>query len=242
MRARRAITRARMRWDDPTSNKRQYSQWCLRHPEQRQMLRRARDRKSSETRLTDSIALHGIDKKEPEMGLPLGIAFRVAFAPRGNILGYAELHPERALELGCGNGASGKSVVGGGGGGGAAIQVAGDTVAGVEAAVAQMELALVPRFGVPQFGAAADSAEGTGAVTVDEVDINLLLGSSAKAARSSSGGGAAAQSGGPRHGVTRTGEQYEDAAKRGAGMCQNQRDQEYGQGKPESLIWESKNE
>ncbi|KAJ7023199.1 hypothetical protein C8F04DRAFT_1271627 [Mycena alexandri] len=117
------------------------------------------------------------------MSLALGITFRVAFAPRGNILGHAELHPERALELGCGNGASGEGVVGGGGGGGAAIQVAGNTVARVEAAIAQMELALVPRFGAP-----ADSAEGAGAVTVDEVDINLLLGSSAKAARGGGGG------------------------------------------------------
>ncbi|KAJ7041711.1 hypothetical protein C8F04DRAFT_1176804 [Mycena alexandri] len=146
--------------------------------------------KCCDTRATGNLALPGIDKKEPEMSLALGIALRVAFAPRGNILGHAELHPERALELCCGNGASGEGVVGGGGGGSAAIQVAGDTVTGVEAAIAQMELALVPRFGAP-----ADSAEGAGAVTVDEVDINLLLGSSAKAARGGGGGGVAAQGG-----------------------------------------------
>ncbi|KAJ7759974.1 hypothetical protein B0H16DRAFT_1456688 [Mycena metata] len=154
------------------------------------------------TRAAEEVELHKPLLVEPEMSLAIGIAFRVAFAPRGNVLGHAELHPERAPELGRGDGVGREGVVGGGGNSGAAVQMARDTVAGVEAAVSQMQLALVPRI-----RAAGDGAEGAGAVAVDEMDVNLLLGGSAKAARGGGGGrggggaSAAAQGGGAGHGV-----------------------------------------
>ncbi|KAJ7037034.1 hypothetical protein C8F04DRAFT_1180759 [Mycena alexandri] len=120
------------------------------------------------------------------MCLAIGIAARVAFASRGNIHGHTELYPERAPELGRGDGVGGEGVVGGGGDGGAAVQVPGDAVAGVEAAVLEMQLALVPRF-----GAAADGAEGVGAVIVQ---IDLPLGNSTETAGSEGGGGRKGQS------------------------------------------------
>ncbi|KAJ7724751.1 hypothetical protein B0H16DRAFT_1472158 [Mycena metata] len=210
MRVRRVITCTRMRWDDPTSNKPNIPGGaCGIRSSGKCCDARGTGNLDGSNTLERKSALPGIDKKKPEMSLAIGIAFRVAFAPRENILGHAELHPEHALEFGCGNGAGGESVVGGGGDGGAAIQVAGDTVTGVEAAVAQIELALVPRF-----GAAADSAEGARAVTVDEVDMNLLLGSSTKAAR---GGGGAGRRCTPW--CHRNGRVTRGCSKKGVGIC-----------------------
>ncbi|KAJ7759953.1 hypothetical protein B0H16DRAFT_1815197 [Mycena metata] len=114
----------------------------------------------------------------------------VGLALREDVLSYPELHPERALELGWRNAADRESVIGGGGDGGAAVQVAGDTVAGVEAAVSQMELALVPRF-----GAAADGTKGAGTVIVSHVHVDLLLGNSTETAGSKGGGGAVVRGG-----------------------------------------------
>ncbi|KAJ7045053.1 hypothetical protein C8F04DRAFT_1174045 [Mycena alexandri] len=164
-------------------------------------------------RAGEKVEVHKPLLVEPEMRLAIGIAARVAFASRGNIHGHTELYPERAPELGRGDGVGGEGVVGGGGDGGAAVQVPGDAVAGVEAAVLEMQLALVPRF-----GAAADGAEGAGAVIVQ---IDLPLGNSTETAGSEGGGGAG-------HGVGGRGRNAKMQLNEAREEGKSQRDQEWG--------------
>ncbi|KAJ7040096.1 hypothetical protein C8F04DRAFT_1178199 [Mycena alexandri] len=152
---------------------------------------------SKECGLTDPVTLLGGDKKEPYVSLALGITNGVVLAPREDVLGTAELHPERASELGNGDGSCGEGVIDGCADGRAAVEVAGDAVASIEAAVLEVQLRLL--LGL---GAASDDAEGPGTVTVSNVQVDLLLGSSTEAAGGGGGGGGAtARGGGTDHGV-----------------------------------------
>ncbi|KAJ7718911.1 hypothetical protein B0H16DRAFT_1475266 [Mycena metata] len=116
--------------------------------------------------------LSALDRKSEIVGL----------APHGKILGHADFDSKGALELGLRDGPDIKSIVDCSGDDGTAVQV--DAVAGIQAAVLKMQLGLVPRFGA--------AAEGAGTVTVGDVHVNVLLGSSAEATRGDGGGSAAA--------------------------------------------------
>ncbi|KAJ7040118.1 hypothetical protein C8F04DRAFT_1178218 [Mycena alexandri] len=154
------------------------------------------ERRGCKAGLTDPVTLLGGDKKEPYVSLALGITNGVVLAPREDVLGNAELHPERASELGNGDGSCGEGIIDGCADGRAAVEVAGDAVASIEAAVLEVQLRLL--LGL---GAASDDAEGPGTVTVSNVQVDLLLGSSTEAAGGGGGGGATARGGGTDHGV-----------------------------------------
>ncbi|KAJ7033968.1 hypothetical protein C8F04DRAFT_1183719 [Mycena alexandri] len=173
------------------SKKRPKSAAELRNLQNGTMLQGQRSAVSKRQGLTDPVTLLGGDKKEPYVSLALGITNGVVLAPREDVLGNAELHPERASELGNGDGSCGEGVIDG----------CADGRAAVEAAVLEAQLRLL--LGL---GAASDDVEGPGTVTVSNVQVDLLLGSSTEAAGGGGGGGggsATARGGGTDHGVGR---------------------------------------
>ncbi|KAJ7783354.1 hypothetical protein B0H16DRAFT_1447454 [Mycena metata] len=120
----------------------------------------------------------------------------VVVATNEYVFGYAQFHAERALEFGLGDGPGHEGVVNGGPHRGAAVQVAGTSVPGVEAAVLEMQLHLV--LGLCATG---NDAQGPGTVTIGDVQIDLLLGNSTKTAGCDGGGSGAAWGGGASHSV-----------------------------------------
>ncbi|KAJ7755944.1 hypothetical protein B0H16DRAFT_1458464 [Mycena metata] len=118
-----------------------------------------------------------VEVDEP-LSMEVRIAAVVVLAPREDILGHAELHSERALELGLRDGPDVKSVV------------------DRETAVSEMQRGLVARIGTT-----GNDAEGARAFIVNDVGIDLPLGDSTETAGSEGGGGAAGQGGGAGHGV-----------------------------------------
>ncbi|KAJ7744346.1 hypothetical protein B0H16DRAFT_1463219 [Mycena metata] len=179
-----------------------------------------RERGANGAKLTNSITFASRDIEQPEVGLAFGVANGVVIAPYEDIFGDADLHPERALEFGLGDGSGDNIVVDRGRDGGATVQVAGYAIARVEATVSEVQRGMVLWIRT-----AGNDAQGSSTVTVGDVQTDLLLGSSTQTTGSEGEGGAAAQGGGAGHG---TSGRLRNTVKRGAGMWQRS-------GRPEML-------